>query len=58
MRLTELLFSFKGRIGRQYWWLTSLAVAFVAGMLNSLVEVANQLTKGPRHAVGSSADGL
>lgn len=44
MRLTELLFSFKGRIGRQYWWLTSLAVAFVVGMLNSLVEVAAKAT--------------
>jgi uncharacterized membrane protein YhaH (DUF805 family) len=44
MRLTELLFSFKGRIGRQYWWLTSLAVAAVAGMTSSLIELAAKVS--------------
>jgi uncharacterized membrane protein YhaH (DUF805 family) len=44
MHLTELLFSFKGRIGRQYWWLTSLAVAVIAGMASSLVEHASMVT--------------
>lgn len=38
--LKHLLFSFSGRIGRQSWWLASLAVAFVAGMASSLIEVA------------------
>ncbi|MGH6792287.1 MAG: DUF805 domain-containing protein [Methyloceanibacter sp.] len=37
--LKQLLFSFKGRIGRQYWWLASLAVALLAGMANSLIEI-------------------
>ncbi|MBM3545181.1 MAG: DUF805 domain-containing protein [Alphaproteobacteria bacterium] len=38
--LKHLLFSFSGRIGRQYWWLTSLAVAFISGMANAVIEVA------------------
>lgn len=38
--LKHLLFSFNGRIGRQYWWLTSLAVAFISGMANAVIEVA------------------
>jgi len=38
--LKHLLFSFSGRIGRQYWWLASLAVAAIAGMATSLIEVA------------------
>lgn len=37
--LKHLLFSFTGRIGRQYWWLASLAVAVIAGMARSLIEV-------------------
>ncbi len=40
INLPQLLFSFKGRIGRQYWWLTSLAVAVLLGIASSLVEVA------------------
>jgi uncharacterized membrane protein YhaH (DUF805 family) len=40
--LKHLLFSFKGRIGRQYWWLTSLAVAFMVGMANGLIELAGE----------------
>lgn len=44
MRLPELLFSFKGRIGRQSWWLASLAVGVIAGMLNSLIELAAKVT--------------
>jgi uncharacterized membrane protein YhaH (DUF805 family) len=30
MRLKELRFSFKGRIGHQTWWLASLAVGVIA----------------------------
>jgi uncharacterized membrane protein YhaH (DUF805 family) len=44
MRLDKLLFSFTGRIGRQVWWLTSLAIAFIAGMASSLVELAAKVT--------------
>ena len=38
MDWTELLFSFKGRIQRLYWWITSLVVGAVAGMLTSSLE--------------------
>ncbi len=37
--LKHFLFGFNGRIGRQYWWFGSLAVALLAGMANSLIEV-------------------
>ncbi|HWM32037.1 MAG TPA: DUF805 domain-containing protein [Methyloceanibacter sp.] len=37
--LKHFLFSFNGRIGRRYWWFGSLAVAFLAGMANSLMEI-------------------
>jgi uncharacterized membrane protein YhaH (DUF805 family) len=37
-----LLFSFKGRIQRLYWWLTSLVVGAVAGMISSTVESVAQ----------------
>jgi len=45
--LKHLLYSFKGRIGRQYWWLASLAVALLAGMANSLIEIMANVR--PRH---------
>ena len=32
---TELLFSFRGRIRRLYFWLTTLVFGFAAGMLTS-----------------------
>lgn len=41
-----LLFSFKGRIGRQVWWLSSLAVAVIAGMTSSVIEVAATTSGG------------
>ena len=48
MRLTELLFSFKGRIGRQSWWLATLYTMedalVVGGMLNSLIDLAAKVT--------------
>ena len=42
MSWTELLFSFKGRIQRLYWWLTSLVVGVVAGMATSTLQFAAQ----------------
>jgi uncharacterized membrane protein YhaH (DUF805 family) len=40
--LAWLLFSFKGRIQRLYWWLASLVVGAVAGMISSTVESVAQ----------------
>jgi uncharacterized membrane protein YhaH (DUF805 family) len=39
----ELLFSFRGRIGRQYWWLTSLAVAVLTSASSEIVTLAAQM---------------
>jgi uncharacterized membrane protein YhaH (DUF805 family) len=36
--LTWLLFSFKGRIQRLYWWIGSLVVGVVTGMASSTIE--------------------
>jgi len=36
--LTWLLFSFKGRIQRLYWWIGSLVVGMVTGMASSTIE--------------------
>ena len=44
--LKWLLFSFKGRIGRQVWWLSSLAVAVIAGMTSSVIDVAATTSGG------------
>jgi uncharacterized membrane protein YhaH (DUF805 family) len=33
-----LLFSFKGRIGRQSWWLTNLAVAIVVTIVTAIID--------------------
>ena len=42
-----LLFSFKGRIPRLYWWIASLVVGTVAGMLTSSLEFwAEQVGSG------------
>jgi uncharacterized membrane protein YhaH (DUF805 family) len=38
MNLTQLLFSFKGRIRRLQWWVASLAAGFVASLLSAILE--------------------
>ena len=38
MTLTQLLFSFKGRINRKPWWLASLAAGFAASLLTAILE--------------------
>jgi uncharacterized membrane protein YhaH (DUF805 family) len=48
MRLTELLFTFKGRIQRLYWWVTTLAVGAAAGAITGILEVA---AKASGHSV-------
>jgi uncharacterized membrane protein YhaH (DUF805 family) len=40
MRLTELLFSFKGRINRKPWWLATIAAGLAASVLTGIIEVA------------------
>lgn len=40
MNLTELLFSFKGRIRRLHWWIAALAVGAASGALTAILEVA------------------
>jgi uncharacterized membrane protein YhaH (DUF805 family) len=40
MRLTELLFSFKGRINRKPWWLATIAFGVAASVITGLIEVA------------------
>jgi uncharacterized membrane protein YhaH (DUF805 family) len=40
--LAWLLFSFQGRTQRLYWWLTSLVVGAVAGMISSTVKSVAQ----------------
>ena len=44
MSWTQLLFSFKGRIQRLYFWITSLVVAVVAGMASSTLELVAKST--------------
>ena len=47
MNYTQLLFGFKGRIQRLYWWITSLVVAAAAGMLTQSLEFwAQQIGSG------------
>jgi uncharacterized membrane protein YhaH (DUF805 family) len=38
MSWTQFLFGFKGRIQRMYWWITSLVVLVVSGMLSQSLE--------------------
>lgn len=38
MSLTQLLFSFKGRINRKPWWLASLGAGFAASLLTAILE--------------------
>jgi uncharacterized membrane protein YhaH (DUF805 family) len=40
--LLPLLFSFKGRIQRLYWWVTTIAVGAVAGITTTLLELGAQ----------------
>jgi uncharacterized membrane protein YhaH (DUF805 family) len=40
--LAWLLFSFKGRLQRLYWWITNLAVPVVVGALSSAIEAMAQ----------------
>src|SRR5262245_18582506 len=40
MSLTELLFSFKGRINRKPWWLATIAVGLAASVITGIIEVA------------------
>ena len=40
MPLTDLLFSFKGRIQRLYWWVTTIAVGAAAGAATTILNVA------------------
>ena len=42
MNLLPLLFSFKGRIQRLYWWVATIAVGAVAGIAHTLLELAAQ----------------
>src|SRR5262245_49885214 len=37
MDWARLLFSFKGRIGRQVWWLTILAVTIIVALVTSII---------------------
>jgi uncharacterized membrane protein YhaH (DUF805 family) len=39
MSLTDLLFSFKGRINRKPWWLTTIAVGLTASVITAIIEV-------------------
>src|SRR5512144_1367791 len=38
MSLTELLFSFKGRINRKPWWLATIAVGLAASVITGILE--------------------
>jgi uncharacterized membrane protein YhaH (DUF805 family) len=40
MSLTQLLFSFQGRIRRLHWWVASLAVGAVSGIATAILEFA------------------
>ena len=44
MNWPQLLFSFKGRVQRLYWWIGSLVVVFATGMLSQGVEFWAQQT--------------
>ena len=39
MGLTDLLFSFKGRINRKPWWLATIAVGLTASVITAIIEV-------------------
>src|SRR5262245_38096352 len=39
MSLTDLLFSFKGRINRKPWWLTTIAAGLAASIITAIIEI-------------------
>ncbi|MGH6826058.1 DUF805 domain-containing protein [Methyloceanibacter sp.] len=39
MSLTDLLFSFKGRINRKPWWLATIAVGLAASVITAVIEI-------------------
>jgi uncharacterized membrane protein YhaH (DUF805 family) len=39
MSLTDLLFSFKGRINRKPWWLATIAAGLVASVITAIIEI-------------------
>ena len=40
MSLTNLLFSFKGRINRKPWWLATVAAGLAASVVTAIIEIA------------------
>jgi uncharacterized membrane protein YhaH (DUF805 family) len=40
MSLTDLLFSFKGRINRKPWWLATIAAGLAASVITAVIEIA------------------
>ena len=46
MSLAQLLFSFKGRIRRLYWWVASLAAGGVAAIVMAILEAAARASGG------------
>ncbi len=42
MNRTWLLFSFKGRVQRLYWWIANIAVAVVTGAMGSAIDAVAQ----------------
>jgi len=56
MRLTELLFSFKGRINRKPWWLATIAFGVAASVITGLIEVAAR-SAGQTAIVGTAPAG-
>jgi uncharacterized membrane protein YhaH (DUF805 family) len=53
MSLTELLFSFKGRIRRLHWWVASLAAGAIASIVTAILEA---VASGLRPRNGQSRD--
>jgi uncharacterized membrane protein YhaH (DUF805 family) len=47
LTLTQLLFSFKGRINRKPWWLASLAVAAISSLTSLILEFAAKSSGTP-----------
>jgi uncharacterized membrane protein YhaH (DUF805 family) len=39
MSLTDLLFSFKGRINRKPWWLATIAAGLAASVITAVIEI-------------------
>ncbi len=44
MNLTQLLFSFKGRINRKPWWLATMAVGAAASILTAVLEAVARVS--------------